>query len=134
MLDIKLIRENQKYVKDNLKKRGYKEIKNVDLFIKLDKEWRELKSAIDSLRSERNKLTLEITKLSKKKEDVSKSIVDAKRLPIEIDKKGNRLNQIKEEMDLILHSFPNILHESVPVGSDENDNRVEYESGKKYNY
>src|SRR3989344_1666376 len=106
MLDINFIRENTKEVKENLKRRNLK-TSLVDDFIGLDKEWRELKSKVDSLRSERNKLTLEITKLSKEKKDVNSLVKKAKALPQEIKDNEDRLNGLREDADKILFSLPN---------------------------
>ena len=55
MIDIKLLRENPEIVKESQKKRAMDE-KVVDNFLKLDKEWRELKAEVDGLRSRRNKI------------------------------------------------------------------------------
>ena len=57
MIDIKLIREDPKLIKKNCKNRGY-DI-NVDEILKLDVEWRKLKTEDDSLRAERNKIAEE---------------------------------------------------------------------------
>ena len=69
MIDIKLIRENPKIAKDNLKKRFQKEkILLVDDLISKDKIWRKLKSQVDVLRSERNKISTDIAEAKKKKQ------------------------------------------------------------------
>ena len=53
MLDIKLIRENPEFVKNNLAKRGNPEnIKMLDALIELDKEWRQKLTKLNDLRHE----------------------------------------------------------------------------------
>ncbi|MBR9705627.1 serine--tRNA ligase, partial [Candidatus Pacearchaeota archaeon] len=55
MIDIKLIRENEKLVKDNIKKKFQDEkLPLVDKIKKLDERWRKEKYKADKLRSRRN--------------------------------------------------------------------------------
>ena len=61
MIDIKLIRENPEFVKDNIKKKFQDhKLEFVDKVIELDKKSREATLKGDSLRSERNKLSEQI--------------------------------------------------------------------------
>ena len=58
MIDIKLVRENPKLVKENIKKKHQNEkLVFVDKVGKLDGEWRKLKYQEDVLRNERNKIS-----------------------------------------------------------------------------
>ena len=68
MIDIKLIRENPKLVKDNIKKKFQKEkLPLVDRVRELDGEWRKLRYKADGLRSQRNKISEEINRAKKQK-------------------------------------------------------------------
>ena len=61
MLDIRLIREEPELVKKNLARRGKPEYgKLVDDVFQADKEWREVKQAVDDLRHRKNVLSEEI--------------------------------------------------------------------------
>ena len=124
MLDINFIRNNKDKVKENLKKRQTYEISIIDKVLDLDKKWRELKGNVDFLRSERNKLTLEITKLSKEKKDISSLVAKAKSLPQEINNSELLVENLRKEIDSILMSLPNLLHDSVPYGKDDSENKV----------
>ena len=54
MLDIKFVRENSELVKENIKKKFQDEkLPLVDEVINLDKEYREIKTKLDELRSKR---------------------------------------------------------------------------------
>ncbi len=67
MLDIKLIRENPEFVRDNLAKRGNPEnSKMLDELMALDKEWRQNLTKLNDLRHERKLITTEIAILKKK--------------------------------------------------------------------
>ena len=76
MLDIKFVRENSDVVKENIKKKFQDEkLPLVDEVITLDKEYREIKTKLDDLRSERNKKSTSIGALMRegKKEEAIKA-------------------------------------------------------------
>ena len=131
MLDINFIRNNKDKVKENLKKRQTYDISIIDKVLELDKKWRELKGDADLLRSERNKLTLEITKLSKEKKDIKSLVAKAKSLPQEINDHEKLVENLRKEIDSILMSLPNLLHDSVPYGKDDSENKIVKLFGKK---
>jgi seryl-tRNA synthetase len=131
MLDIKLIREHPEIVKNNLKKRKDEEkIKLVDDLLKYDKKWRELIQEVNQLRQKRNVITQEIADLKKKDKDVKQKMKEVKQIPDKIKELEVQVDQHKKKTDEILLSLPNILHESVPYGKDENDNVVVKVIGK----
>ena len=128
MIDIKLLRENPKVVKESLKNRGMDE-KVIDQFIKLDKEWRELKSEVDELRSRRNRISEEINQAKKQGKDAKKIIEDAKKIPALLEKKENLIREREEQRDYLWREIPNIADKSIPVG-DASKNKVLKEYGK----
>lgn len=73
MIDIKLIRESPDIVRDNLAKRQDAGIMKIfdDLLIE-DEKIRKMKKEIDSLKSNRNKISIEISQLKKEKKDAEK--------------------------------------------------------------
>ena len=137
MLDINFIRQNAEFIKKNIAKRGIKyNPSSIDELLRLDNEWRTLKRKADDLRKSRNELTLQVTKLTKERKDISKLIVKAKILPDEIKKIEDRVEELKNKMNAHLISIPNMLDEKVPIGKDANDN-VEikkWSKPKKYNF
>jgi seryl-tRNA synthetase len=131
MLDIKLIRDNSELVKKNLKRRGDKEvISRLDELIKKDKKWRDLIKQVDKLKHERNVVSREIANLKKSGKDAKKEMKRAGEIP-------RKLKSLEEERlalentcrDLLLR-IPNMLHESVPCGKDDSDNKVVRKKGK----
>ncbi|MEM5815387.1 MAG: serine--tRNA ligase [Candidatus Aenigmatarchaeota archaeon] len=125
MLDIKLIRNNPELVRKNLEIRG--ELEKIELLkeaIRLDKEWRTIIKKLNEIRKEKNKISIEIADKKKKGEATENLINKAKELLDEIKKIKKKEKDIKRRIDEILMNLPNILHESVPVGKDENDNVV----------
>ena len=125
MIDINLIRNNKELVKENIKKKFQDEkLQLVDKVEELDISYRTLKTALDDLRSKRNKISNEIGILmreGKKEEGLSKR-EEVNLINQEIknneDKEIELQNQIKDIMMLI----PNIIDDSVPIGKDDSEN------------
>ena len=67
MIDIKVVRENPKLIKDNLKLRN-SDI-DVDKLIQLDERWRKLKYQEDDIRKSRNSISKKINELKKQTPD-----------------------------------------------------------------
>ncbi|MCW4031129.1 MAG: serine--tRNA ligase [Candidatus Bathyarchaeota archaeon] len=123
MLDIKLIREDPKFVKNNLTKRGNPEnIKILNTLVALDREWRQNLTKLNDLRHERRIMTTEIAKLKKTGKNTSSEVERAKKLDYRITSIQVEVAEAKEKTRDYLMRLPNLLHESVPVGLDENDN------------
>ncbi|MCK4997832.1 serine--tRNA ligase [Candidatus Pacearchaeota archaeon] len=125
MIDIKLIRECPELVKDNIKKKFQdKKLELVDKVIELDTKWRKEKKKVDDLRSKRNKISEQINKLmkEKKKDEGEDLIVQAKEIPIKIDKIEVVASKLAEEIKEIMMKIPQMIHESVPIGKGEEEN------------
>jgi seryl-tRNA synthetase len=123
MLDIKLIRENPELVKSNLAKRGNPEnIKILDEVIDIDRKWRQNLTKLNNLRHERKLITTEIAMLKKTEKDASNKVEKAKAIDAEITSVEKEVVGAEEKTRGYLMRLPNLLHETVPVGKDENDN------------
>ena len=132
MLDAKLLKENPSKIETMLKMRGV----NFPLgdLVNLDKRRRELIIQLQELKHEKNILANSIAR-KKKEADTTTSAND------EISKMkdiSNRITELELEQDQVLKkyrylmmSIPNLLHESVPVGSTEKENVVIKERGNK---
>lgn len=129
MLDLRFIRTNLDKVKDMLNKRGYE--LDMSKFEELDKKRREMITEIESLRAKRNEINDQVSKRRKKGEDISELIDQMKTISSKIKEKEKELPKIEEEFHNFLLQIPNIPHESVPIGKDENDNQVVRYWGKK---
>ena len=125
MLDIKFVRENPKAVKENLRKKFQDEkIPMVDEVIKLDEEFRTLRTEGDELRGKRNKISKEIGMLigQKKMEEAEKVKAEVKAINdriTEIDALDEeKAKKIKEIMLVI----PQMIADDVPIGKDDSEN------------
>ena len=130
MLDAKLLKENPSKIENMLKMRGVK-FPLGDL-VNLDKRRRELIVQLQELKHEKNILANSIAR--KKKEANTTTSTD-----VEISKMkdiSNRITELELEQDRVLKkyrylmmSIPNLLHESVPLGSTEKENVIIKERG-----
>ena len=123
MLDIKLIRENPEFIKSNLMKRGNPEnIKMLDELVDIDRKWRQNLTKLNDLRHERKLTTTEIAMLKKTGRDARDKVEKAKLIDSEITSIEKEVARAEEKTRDYLMRLPNLLHETVPVGKDENDN------------
>jgi seryl-tRNA synthetase len=128
MFDIRLIRENPKMVEENLKKRGDEEkLKLLSQVIEDDRKYREDLQQLEKLKHDRNLISEEIAKLNKQRDslaEILKITDNAKKISTNIKTMEEDVLKLKERVDSGLMRIPNILHDSVPIGKDENDNVV----------
>jgi len=123
MIDIKLIRERPDFVKENLKKRNDPTLlKMVDEVRELDVKWRETVSQINELRRKRNELSIQIAKLKSQGKEFNILLEEAKNLPARIKELERKREELENRITYLLLRIPNLIHESVPYGKDENDN------------
>jgi len=120
MLDLKFIRSNLDKVKEMLKNRGYN--LDVSVFETVDKERREILATLERLRHQRNRVSEEIAAMKKKGEDASEIIGEMKEVSVEIKERETALSQVEDRLNPFLMIVPNMPHESVAIGVDENDN------------
>ncbi len=132
MLDIKLIRDSLDIVEKNLKRRNNTEnIKMLNEVILLDKKWREKLEETTKLRFERNKISMEISKQKKEGKNIDNLMKQAIKIPKELDILEKETKKIQENVKNILMKLPNLLHDSVPDGKDESQNKEIKIIGKK---
>ncbi|MCX8174128.1 MAG: serine--tRNA ligase [Thermoplasmata archaeon] len=123
MLDIKLIREKPEYVKERLAARC-KEYP-IEKLLDVDRQWREITGKVVKLRAEKNKMA----RLISKSDDRARTIAEVEKINAEIEKCEGQLAELDAERNQILAMLPNLPHESVPTGPDENSNVVLREWG-----
>ncbi|MCX5695993.1 MAG: serine--tRNA ligase [Candidatus Omnitrophica bacterium] len=114
MLDIKFIRQNTELVKQALRNRNLK--LDLDAFIKLDSERRDILSKLEDLRAKRNKANDEISVLLKEKKDAQEKINSMKAVSGEIAQLEAQIKEMDVQIDKVILTVPNIPHTSIPVG------------------
>ena len=119
MHNIKDIRKDLKSFEEHLKKRFV----NVDIdeIKKLDENNRELIQKKETLEQEKKEIS------KSKDQNLFKR---SKEISSEIDNYSKEQTEIKNRLENILSSIPNIPHSDVPIGKDENENLEVSKSGK----
>lgn len=120
MLDPKLIRSDLNSVAEQLKKRNFK--LNVTALENLEIKRKAVQVQTEELQSERNTKSKSIGKAKAAGDDIKPLLDEVAGLGDKLDAAKAELSEVQQEMDAILMGIPNLLHESVPVGKDENDN------------
>ena len=125
MIDIKLIREQRDLVKENIKKKFQDEkLPLVDEVYDLDIKYRETKTKVDNLRSEKNNKSAMIGTLMRegKKDEASKIKEEVASFGEKIDKLTDEEKELEEEIKKRMMVIPNIIDPSVPIGKDDSEN------------
>jgi seryl-tRNA synthetase len=123
MLNIKLVRENPDLVRINLDKRGnHENVRMLEELILTDKKWREDLTRLNDLRHERKLITMDIATLKKSGKDASSKLGEARAIDARITAVEKEVTQAEETTRTFLMRLPNLLHDTVPFGKDENDN------------
>lgn len=121
MLDVKMIRQNFKEVQQKLATRGVKEEVLVE-FLRLDESRRNLLVKAEELKKYRNDVSGEIAVLKRNKEDATNKIAEMKEVGANIKALDTEIEELDQQLEEIATRLPNLPHESVPVGADEEDN------------
>ena len=120
MLDPKIIRNEPDKIRKMIRDRSIKfDFENM---IELDKKRRDLMKESDELRKKRNQISITIGKAKKSNEDVSKFLSDMEKISEELGKIEKYQKTIELDYKNLAFSIPNLIHESVPIGSDESAN------------
>ena len=113
MHNIRFIRKNSELFIKKIKTR------NVDLDYKI----------ISDLDEKNRKLITDKENLERDKKEISKKkdktlFQKSKEISIEIENLTKKQSEIQNELNKILSNLPNLPHEDVPIGKDENSNKV----------
>lgn len=121
MLDLKFIRENADRVRENIINK--KENVELEPILVLDERRRAIIQEVEQKKSLRNKVSNEIAQLKKNKQNADAQINAMKEVSDEIKKLDNELQEVEEQLHNLLLRIPNMLHSSVPLGKDAEDNQ-----------
>lgn len=120
MLDSKLLRSNLQDVADRLASRGYTlDVARIDA---LEAKRKEVQTLTEKLQAERNAISKSIGQAKARGEDIAPLMASVETMGGDLANGKVELDEIQTELDSILLSLPNLPHESVPVGADEDDN------------
>lgn len=132
MLDMNMFRENKDIILADHDKRNIP-YDNINEVIRLDKEWRKARYESDVLRKERNEAARGIAAAKKNNdaEEVERIMKEVATIGSKIEKLGILADEFLEKRDSLRMKIPNILHESVPVGENDQKNTLHSLHGNK---
>ncbi|HEL1656028.1 TPA: serine--tRNA ligase [Streptococcus suis] len=121
MLDMKRIRTDFDGVAAKLATRGVTAETLADIK-ELDAKRREILVTVEELKAERNTVSAEIAQAKRNKENADDKIAAMQKLSADVKNLDAELLEIDEKLNAILAVLPNTPHDSVPVGTDEEEN------------
>ena len=121
MHDLSYFREHLDVFAEMAKKRSM--TLDLDGFGALDKERRELITATEQLKAQRNKASEEIARLKKEKLNADSLIAEMKQVSERIKQADERISALDAKQRELLLTIPNVPHSSVPIGSSAGDNQ-----------
>ena len=124
MLDPKLLRSDLNAVAAGLQVKGYQ--LDTQAFTALETQRKALQLAAESLQQQRNSFAKSMGKLigeaKAKGEDIEPLKAKGEQIKADSAAADAALAAVQDQLDALLQGIPNLPHESVPAGSDEEDN------------
>jgi len=126
LLDIELFRKNLDKIIESEKKR-FKDPSIAKRVLEYDKKWRSALQDLEELRKQRNDISVKIGELKKLKDskEAEEAIKKSKEIKEKIDELEKLRTQYLEQREKYRYMVGNTLHESVPIGETEEDNKIE---------
>jgi seryl-tRNA synthetase len=121
MLDQKLVRNTPQEVADKLVKKGF--VLDVSGLNAIEESRKQLQIDTEELQSQRNSKSKQIGKLKSQGEDTTSIMAEVSAFGAQLDAKKNQLKLVQDQLNTMLMDIPNIPHDSVPEGADEEDNQ-----------
>ena len=120
MIDPRLLRNEPEVIAANLARRGF--AFDLAAFAALEEQRKHLQVEADRLRNERNAQAKAVGKAKASGQDIAPLLARADSLGGELQATERRLGEVQSQLEQILLGLPNLLHASVPEGSDESAN------------
>lgn len=120
MLDSKLVRSQLHEVAERLATRGFQ--LDVARFEALEAQRKTVQTRTEQLQNERNTRSKAIGQAKARGEDIAPLLAEVDQLGSDLEAGKRELESIQGDLDALLLNIPNLPHESVPVGEDEDGN------------
>jgi seryl-tRNA synthetase len=121
MIDPKLLRTAAADVAENLARRNF--TFDTDVYLSLEEQRKSLQVDVENLRAERNSSAKSIGRAKAQGEDIAPLLAAVEDLGSKLAGADERLQSVQEQIREIELGLPNLLHDDVPVGTDEADNQ-----------
>lgn len=122
MLEIKYVRQNLEDVRNALSKRG--DTADLETFAGADEKRRRILAELEELRHRRNVVSDEIAAMKKQGQSADEQIAQMKEVSTRVKTLEQSLGEYESRINEIMIRIPNMPHESVPEGRDEDDNAL----------
>ena len=120
MLDPKIIKEKPDRIREMIKARAIDF--DLDGLLEFDLKRRDLIIKTDDLRNKKNQTAIKISEKKKTGENISSILDEMKDITSRLSELESEQQKIEESYSRLAFAIPNMIHESVPVGIDENTN------------
>jgi len=120
LIDVKLLRDNFDEVKKKLENRN--EDFDLSKFKEYDLKRRTLLQEVESLKNKQNSVSKQIPIMKKEGKDVSDVLKEMKELSNKIKVLDGEVREVEQKLNDFMLTIPNIPHESVPMGTSDEDN------------
>lgn len=120
MIDIQLLRNDTDAVAKRLAARGY--VLDKERFLELERKRKSFQVLVEEFNAKKNRYAKEVGQAKSRGEDISKLLADQKLGLTMAAANNENLVRVQEEMHEFVSTIPNLLHESVPVGSSAEQN------------
>lgn len=120
MLDSKLVRTQLSEIAERLATRGF--ALDVARFEALESQRKSVQVRTEQLQAERNSRSKSIGQAKARGEDIAPLLAEVDQMGSDLEAGKRELDAIQNELDNLLLNIPNLPHESVPVGADEDGN------------
>ncbi len=118
MLDINFIRNNPEVVKEGIRKKRMKV--DIDELLSVDSDIRHLKTEVENLRADRNRISKDVSKSSGiEREEL---ILEIKRVKDNLTEKEPKLKELEERFEQLMLFVPNPPAPEVPEGDSDEEN------------
>lgn len=118
MLDMAFIRENPDVIKEGIRKKRM--TVDIDELLAVDEEVRKLRSQVENLRADRNRLSKEIPKLQG--EEKQTAIANVKSIKDTLSSDEPTLREAEQRFENLMLTVPNPPLPEVPEGDSDDDN------------
>ncbi len=122
MLDLNFVRANLELVKENIRARGQDPEVLLAGFRDLDAVRRGRITEAERLKAERNQLSEEVARRKRTGEDATAIVEQTRSLKDTMEALERSADEAEESMRAVMTRIPNMLQESVPPGTGEQDN------------
>lgn len=131
MLEITRIRSERNEIIDALKKRNLDVTATIDSIIEKDKSWRAAKTSMESIAADLNRIAKEIGELFRagKAAEADAAKTKTAELKQQETQLKSEVETLEKEITDLLYHIPNIPHELVKAGKNEEDNETVEEVG-----